>query len=161
MKVSIWLDEYNYLNEKDLIRKERKKKSFTTKKEVTLQNKRELSLLFGTVWGVNDFAVPFDNKRKDDDFKETLRPCLVLETPDDFGDNYLVWMAPGTSKFHKIKDKIEPCFYADPQYENVRKPTYFLLYFEWFAKQKTVINKFLELSEDGKTKLKELVNEME
>lgn len=129
------------------------KRAKPTDKEVY---EREINLTFGNVWGVNDRAVLFDDLRKEEDYKNTLRPCLILQTPDDFTDYSFVNLAPGTSKYHKSTDG-QPCLIAKAEIEECKKDTYFLIYFRWNSLQKTVEKKFFELSPNSKSQLEKLL----
>jgi len=127
------------------------------------QTIRETSLLKGSVWGVPDESVPFDKKRKDDDYKDALRPSLVLETPNNFGNNHFVKLAPGTSKYHPHNETNNLCLLASVPPEELKQSTYFLIYFSWNAVQKNLQNRFCELSTSSKERIsilmRELVNE--
>jgi hypothetical protein len=118
---------------------------------------RAAGLVFGSIWGVNDHGVPFDGKREDDHYKNTLRPCLALETPDDFEDHSEVWIAPGTTHSHPVGRNYPPCFMAETGREDIRKTTWFLLYFQFPAMQKTLEKRFTELSAEGKQKVRSLM----
>lgn len=107
---------------------------------------REISLTFGSVWGIQDASVPFDKKRKVEEVKARLRPCLILETPDSFEDYDVVHVAPGTSKFHPIGKQHPPCLMAKVPPEDLEQTTYFLLYFSWYSVQKNLDRKITELS---------------
>jgi hypothetical protein len=121
---------------------------------------RETSLFTGSVWGVPDTSVPFDNIRKDEDYKSTLRPTLVLETPPSFFDYSIVNSAPGTSKFHKTGEEFPTVLKAEVPPENLEKTTYFLFDYSWFAVQKTFSKKFTDLTNENILKLERMVEEL-
>ncbi len=104
-------------------------------------------LKFGSVWGVEDRAVPFDYNRKEDDYKNALRPCLVLGTPFNFNSYDSVKTAPGTSIPHPFGFKKPPCIKAEVPPENLKKTTFFLIYFQWYSRQSELEKYFTELSE--------------
>lgn len=147
---------YKNLPKFQKIRTSKKRRIKTNKKQEDFEY-RELNLLFGSVWGLNDRSVPFDRKRKDDDYKSALRPSLVLGTPDYYEDYNEVSLAPGTSKYHSDKDPNNPCLIAEVPPENLKRTTYFLLYYSWTAKLFTIDRKLAELSVESKNKLAKIL----
>lgn len=124
------------------------------------QEEREVSLHYGSVWGIHDRSVPFDRERKEDDFKDALRTSIVLETPEEFSTHSLVWTAPGTSKKHDIGKNAPPCLKALPEKDNVKQITYFLIYMNWYASQKTLDKRFCEISTEAKEFLSVLIDRL-
>lgn len=120
-------------------------------------NNKNLSILFGTIWGIEDKSVPFDYHRKPEKIKNSLRPCVVLSTPTSFSDSSFVSVAPGTSKIHSANDESKFCFVAEVPPESLEKTTYFLLYFRWYEIQKKLQKKLCELTIESKTKLERLI----
>ncbi len=133
------------------------------RKERIPQNQliRETSLFKGSVWGVQDLSVPFDNKRKEDHYKASLRPTLILETPNIFTDYSVVSSAPGTSKVHKVGEGFPSTLKAEVPPENLEKTTYFLLEYSWFAIQKTMNKKLTELTSETMGVLNEMIEGLE
>lgn len=125
------------------------------------KSKREISLFQCSIWGVPDKSIPFDRRRKEDEYKDSLRPTLVLTTPDTFNDYDLVWVAPGTSKFHKIGNKFPYTLKVEVPPENLEKTTYFLMQYHWFAIQKNMEKKFTELTSETKTKFYEILEDLQ
>lgn len=119
--------------------------------------KREMGLYFGSVWGVNDASVPFNGKRDEEHLKDSLRPSLVLKTPDSFEDFTLVEMAPGTSHEHPVGYKHPICLRADVPPEELAQTTYFLLYLKWSSVQKNLEKRFCELSTELKNILSKII----
>lgn len=100
----------------------------------------------GSVWAVPDRSVPFDEIRKAEQIKPEKRPCLILETPSEFGEYKTAHIAPGTSVPHRLGKKSPPCLLADRENDGMKKDTYFLIYFRWFAVQKTMEKRIGEIS---------------
>jgi hypothetical protein len=144
---------YASLHEVHKVKKKEIKKFSRSEKLNAAIVKRELKLHYGSVWGIDDKSVPFDAKRKDEDLKESLRPCLVIETPKSFEDYDLVEMAPGTTHFHPVGIEYPECLRADVPPEDLYKTTYFLLYLRWSSVQKNLFRNLTELS----TELKNLL----
>ncbi len=116
---------------------------------------RETNLFFGTVWGMHDKSVPFDNKRQEFNYKNTNRPVLVLKTPTEFDDYKPVILAPGTSKVHfSTYDK--PVLDVKTNNKKGIK-TYFLLYFKWESVQKNLRKKLYQLDEEQINRLNNLL----
>ena len=129
----------------NLKRKEIKK--FT--RDIFLNNeseKRENELYLGSVWGIDDKSVPFDGNRKDENIKNSLRPCLTLQTPNSFENYDLVQMAPGTTNFHNVGHNYPECLRADVPPEDLNQTTYFLIYLRWSSIQKNLDRKICDLS---------------
>lgn len=111
------------------------------------EEKRAKSLEKGAVWLIPDKSVPFDAKRELKDIKPFGRPCLCLHTPVKFHSEDLVTMAPGTSKPHRFGPRAaDPVLFAKVPPERLHENTYFLLYFWWNARQKTLISPCTKLS---------------
>lgn len=116
---------------------------------------RELNLFYGTVWGIPDRSIPFDNKRKKSEYKNSNRPVLVLETPKEFDDYKPILLAPGTSKIH-LSTNYKPVLDIKT---NKKKDvtTYFLLYFKWKSVQKNLQKKLYQLTENQINRLNNLL----
>jgi len=111
------------------------------------EEERSISLIEGAVWLIPDQSVPFDAQRELKEIKPFGRPCLCLETPQDFEPDSLVSMAPGTSKPHRFGAHAPlPVLFAKVPPEDLDKDTYFLLYFSWTARQKNLIKHRSDLS---------------
>jgi mRNA-degrading endonuclease toxin of MazEF toxin-antitoxin module len=152
-----------YENLKKVHRLKKKEIRIYKRKKRVPQNQfiRETSLFKGSIWGVPDKSIPFDRRRKEDEYKDSLRPTLVLTTPDTFNDYDLVWVAPGTSKFHKIGNKFPYTLKVEVPPENLEKTTYFLMQYHWFAIQKNMEKKFTELTSETKTKFYEILEDLQ
>lgn len=125
----------------------------------------ELSLLqnsycFGSIWGIEDRSVPFDYNRKEDDYKDKLRPCAVVKIPKSLNSYALIETVPGTSKFHPIGEEFPPCLKAEVPPEELHKTTWFLVYMKFFSVRKKLEKRFCELSTESKNKLTELIEEI-
>lgn len=128
-----------------------------SKKQSAKDLNRELGIFQGSVWGIDDASIPFDSLRKLKDIKQSLRPCVVLNTPESYRQTDLVSVAPGTSTYHASNSEAFPCLIASVPPENLKKTTYFLLYFRWVAVQKTLQKKLTELSNPSKDRLRKIV----
>lgn len=119
---------------------------------------RELNLKIGTIWTMQDRKIPFDNKRAEKDYKNSGRPVLVLETPNDFSDYSLVSLAPGTSIPH-VSSKTQPVFDILSTKKNNPITTYFLLYFKWKSVQKNLNKIVSTLNSNQLNSLIKLLNQ--
>jgi len=117
---------------------------------------REANLCFGSVWGVEDKSVPFDNFRNEIDIKNSLRPTVVIETPQNWESYNVVSVAPGTSKNHK-NTKDFPVYDECINTTNPSLRTYFLLYLKWNSVQKNLVKKFYTLDVPQSNRLKNLL----
>lgn len=120
---------------------------------------RELNLSFGTIWTIDDRSVPFDNKRKESEYKDGKRPVLVLNTPDKFLDYSVVSVAPGTSKVH-INTDIKPVLDINTKNGRQSIKTYYLLYFKWNSVQKNLYKKVSTLEQEQLNRLKNLMKKV-
>lgn len=152
------------------------KKVFKLKEERNLKNKsirllkrkehsdeqveyRELNLSFGTIWTMEDKSVPFDNKRKESEYKDSKRPVLVLKTPKNFFDYSIVSVAPGTSKVH-TNTKIRPVLDVITKNGRQSIKTYYLLYFKWNSVQKKLYKKVSTLQQEQLNRLNNLMKKV-
>lgn len=144
-------------NNNSLKIKEIRKLKREKKKKETTSNK-EYQLIFGSVWGIEDRIVIFDNKRKEEHFKDTLRPCLALESPSDFNEYSIINIAPGTtSYFHSDIDKGKILTASVPP-EDLDRTTHFKIYFSQYLLQKNLQKKFCDISATLRIKLEEILN---
>jgi len=120
---------------------------------------RELNLSFGTIWTMEDKSVPFDNKRKESEYKDSKRPVLVLNTPKSFFDYSIVSVAPGTSKVH-INTKIRPVLDVITKNGRQSIKTYYLLYFKWNSVQKKLYKKVSTLQQEQLNRLNNLMKKV-
>lgn len=124
-------------------------------------DERSIIMTYGSVWGIQDSSVPFDDKREDIEIKQSLRPCLVLETPDRFGDYDEVHMAPGTRKPHRIGEKNPLCLMAKQNDSQLKETTYFLINFSWYAIQKNLEKKFGDITGDTRKYLDSIMRRLQ
>ncbi len=146
------------------VHKIKKKEIRIYKRKSLLEEEETLKSMkfnFGSIWGIEDKLVPFDYKRNETNYKDSLRPSLIIETPLKFGDNQLVKLAPGTTKFHKCKKIRDFCLFVSVPPEELDQSTYFLIYFSWKAVQKNLQKRFCELSTKAKERLSILVKEFD
>jgi len=148
---------YKQIREVHKVKQKRIKKFSRSERIDPKIEKREMGLYFGSVWGVNDASVPFDRKRNAEYLKDSLRPSLVLKTPESFEDYTLVEMAPGTSHEHPVGYKYPTCLKADVPPEKLTQTTYFLLYLKWSSVQKNLEKRFCELSTELKNILSNII----
>ena len=137
------------------IKKRQFRKPHRNHKPFKNQSERETFLYQGAIWTVLDKSIPFDRKRKEKDIKNASRPTLVLETPENFGDSDLVWLAPGTTKKHNPKKYNSIVAKVPP--EALKKTTWFLLKYSWWGVQKNLVKRIGELSPRLKDKLQTLL----
>jgi len=119
---------------------------------------KEQNLFSGSIWGVEDYRVPFDFKRKPDHLKDSLRPALVHSTPVSFYSDDFVLLIPGTSKPHKLENDI--FLFVQSQNTRLKKDTYFLFNYSWEIKQKYVINKFDILNNEDRIKFDRIIERL-
>ncbi|MCK9280184.1 MAG: hypothetical protein M0P71_06160 [Melioribacteraceae bacterium] len=135
----------------------KRKKEKILPKTFNSPHRRIIEFNFGSVWGIPDGAVPFDNERKKDDYKDCDRPCVVISKPIDMPSNEDAIFAPGTTHYHDPDHKINIVLYASNKKENLKYSTYFLLYFKFSVPSKFINSKFCDLSKESKNQLKLLV----
>lgn len=117
---------------------------------------RGMYLREGSVWGIEDKSVSFDTPRDPDVLKEGLRPCLCLDTPDQYNYYSPVEMAPGTTKFHRTDLPDMPTLAVQINPKSDYQTTYFLIYASWYAMQKTLQKHFTDLKESDFAEMKRL-----
>ncbi len=149
------LKKIRKIKKRDEIRAFRRKPNIPPKQE-----EREYLLTKGSIWAINDSSVPFDGKRRPEDIKNTLRPTVVLKTPQSFDDYDLVFLAPGTSKNHDAAKNSQILVAKSPP-ETLKETTWFLLRFSWWSVQKKLDKKITDLSPDANIRLDELLGEIE
>lgn len=120
---------------------------------------RELNLSLGTIWTMDDKSVPFDNKRKESEYKDGKRPVLVLNTPNEFKDYSEVLVVPGTSKVH-LNNNITPVLDVNTKNGRQLIKTYYLLYFKWNSVQKNLYKKVSTLEQEQLNRLKNLMKKV-
>jgi len=107
---------------------------------------KEYDLMFGSVWGIHDSRILFDSERKKEHFKNSLRPCVALESPTIIDDNKVANFAPGTSSYDAEGINSGKILIASVPPENLYNTTYFKLKFRQALKQKYFEIKFCDLS---------------
>jgi len=153
----------NFRRLEEELRKVHKIKRGNIKKILRKKNYEEINehriagMTFGTVWGIHDRFVPFNKMRKPDEFKNALRPCVVLESPKSFCNRCKIRMAPGTSRKHDKHNAGEKIFKVKVPPERLTKTTWFLLHFVWLANQNHLEKKFIELTTENIKKLENLL----
>ncbi len=134
-----------------------KRKSEKILRVYTPPDRRTIEFNFGSIWGIPDGAVPFDSERKNDDYKSSQRPCVVVSKPIDINSNYDAIFAPGTTKWHNINDNKMPILFTSHEEEKLNLDTYFLLYYKFTISPQINKNWFCNLSPTAKNKLKLLM----
>ncbi len=156
----------NYKRLEEELRKIKKVKRKEIKKILRKKNYEEINehriagMTFGSVWGIHDRYVPFDKNRRIENIKDKMRPAVILETPKQFCEHCIIWLAPGTSINHDKFNKGEVILKAKVPPEDLSKTTWFLIHFNWFAKQWQLEKRFTELSTERIKKLENILGNM-
>jgi len=135
------------------LKKKNRKSSISIKQE-----DKEIQMIFGSVWGIQDRHVAFGEERKDEHIKDSLRPCLALETPSKFGDNSNIEVAPGSSNFWNNQLYTEKIITASVPPEDLERTTYFKIHLAHLQLQKHLEKKFCDLSNNLINQLEKILN---
>ncbi|MBK9404453.1 MAG: hypothetical protein IPN57_07970 [Ignavibacteria bacterium] len=123
------------LKVKEIRKLKREKKSRDTGSD------KEYQLIFGSVWGIQDRLVLFDGKRKEEHFKDSQRPCILLESPIVFNEYSNISIAPGTSNYSKYDEYNNFVLTATVPPEELNHTTYFKIYLRQYTFQKDLEKK--------------------
>jgi hypothetical protein len=134
------------------------KKKKRKKNSVDPGTVKEFKLTFGSVWGIQDSLVLFDNKRKDEHFKDSARPCLLIETPTNYRDYSPAVIAPGTTSYYQNDENNDKVLTAQVPPEDLNQTTYFKLFFRQYIFQKNLEKKFCDLSSALRRELDYMLN---
>lgn len=140
------------LKVKEIRKLKRQKKSRNTESD------KQYKLIFGSVWGIQDRLVQFDGKRKEEHFKNSQRPCILLESPIVFNEYSNISIASGTSNFSKYDKYNNLILTASVPPEDLNHTTYFKIYFRQYTLQRNLEKKFCDISYALRIKLEKILN---
>lgn len=119
---------------------------------------REVHMIKGSVWSIHDRDVPFEGGRAEEEYQEYMRPALVTETPEKYGDYDTVNIAPGSSHPYYSKYGFRDLVAWVPG-EALDRTTYFRLFLRFNVRQTKLLKKLSAVSEGLRVKLDERLRE--